>query len=419
MPSSAASMTVTDNNCAATDVAEPPVVIIGNGVTGLHAARELLRRRPSQPLVIYGEEESQPYNRLKLSSLLAGKVDLAGVTTKLVEDDDTSSVEQRYGYSITRIDPAWRMITDSSGKVQIYRKLILALGSLPRQPDIPGRSLHGVFTFHTLRDAEKLIARRMRSRRTLVIGGGLLGLEAACGMQRSNTEVAIIDHADRLLSHQLDDDGSRRLLEYIESLGIGVLLNSAAKRITGEDRVTGVELFNGHTIACDTVIIATGSIPNTGLAKAAGLKAAAGIKVNDVMQTSVADVYAIGECAEHHDRVYGLIGPGLEQAEVAIDHLCGGSSSYGGSIESTTLQVMGENIFSVGPMADPAPSPLVKNHTYSDASVYRSIRVRRYRLLGAVAVGEWPEQRRVQEWVSKGRWIMPWQLWRFRMSGKL
>ncbi len=418
MPSSAASMIVSNSQQAATDVTEPPIVIIGNGVTGMHAARELLRRKPTQPLVIFGEEPCQPYNRLKLSSLLAGKMHLAGVTTELAVNE-SSNVEQRYGYAVTRIDPAWRMVTDSSGKVLLYRKLILALGSLPHHQKIPGNTLNGVFNFHTLSDAEKLIARRMRSRRTLVIGGGLVGLEAACGMLQAHTEVAIIDHADRLLNRQLDVDGSKRLLDYIESLGIGVLLNSAVKIITGDDRVTGVELYNGHTIACDTVIIATGTLPNAGLAKESGIKTEKGIKVNDVMQTSVPDIYAIGECVEHHDRVQGLVEPGLEQAEIAVDHLCGGSSRYEGFVESTTLKALGVNVFSVGPMAEPASSPLVKNHTYSSASVYRSIRMRRYRLLGAVAIGDWPEQRRLREWISKERWIMPWQLWRFRASGKL
>lgn len=418
MSSSAVSMIVSNSQLAASDVTEPPIVIIGNGVTGMHAARELLRRKPTQPLVIFGEEPCQPYNRLKLSSLLAGKMDLAGVTTELAVNE-SSKVEQRHGYAITRIDPAWRMVTDSSGKVLLYRKLILAMGSLPHHQNIAGNTLNGVFNFHTLSDAEKLIARRMRSRRTLIIGGGLLGLEAACGMQQAHTEVVIVDHADRLLNRQLDVEGSKRLLDYIESLGIGVLLNSAVKKITGDDRVTGVVLYNGHTIACDTVIIAIGTLPNAGLAKASGIKTGKGIKVNDVMQTSVPDIYAIGECAEHHDQVHGLVEPGLEQAEIAVDHLCGGSSTYQGFVESTTLKALGVNVFSVGPMAEPAPSPLVKNHTYSSASIYRSIQVRRFRLLGAVAVGDWQEQNRVLEWVSKGRWIMPWQIWRFRNTGLL
>ena len=396
---------------------ESPVVIVGNGLTGLHAASQLLRRDPSQALVIYGKEPCQPYNRIKLSSLLAGEVDLAGLTTELAVDE-TACVEQRYGYAITRIDSALRTVTDSSGKVQSYRKLILALGSHPTRPDIPGINLNGVFTFHDLSDAEQLIARRIRSRRTLIIGGGLLGLEAARGMQRANTEVAVIDHADRLLSRQLDSEGSSRLLEYIESLGIGVLLNSAVRKITGKESVTGVELFNGHTIECDTLITAIGIEPNINLAKAAGIRTAKGIKVDDAMKTCFPDIYAIGECAEHHDRVYGMVAPGLKQAEVAVNHLCGGSDVYSETIEATTLKVLGENVFCVGPVAEP-DSPLVKNHTYTDALVYRSIQVRRFRLLGAVAVGDWKEQGRVQEWVSKGRWIMPWQIWRFRATGML
>lgn len=395
-----------------------PIVIIGNGLVGLHAAAELLRREPEQRLVIYGREPCQPYNRVKLSSLLSGAVDLPGVTSELPLAD-AAQVEQRFGYSVTAINPAMRSVTDSSGRVEHYRKLILALGSTPRIPAIDGLRLDGIFTFHNLRDAEQLIARRIRSRRTIVIGGGLLGLEAARGMQRSHTEVAIIDHADRLLSRQLDQRGSSRLLGHVESLGISVLLNSAVKGILGEHSVTGIELCDGHNIACDTVVIATGTTPNTALARAAGISTARGIVVNDAMQTSSADIYAVGECAEHHEKVYGLVAPGLEQAAVAVHDICAGAGEYHGSIASASLKVLGENVFSIGPMAAPPPSPLVKTYSYTDALHYRSIRLRGSRIIGAVAVGDWPEQQRVKQMVSSQVRLLPWQLWRFHASGRL
>jgi nitrite reductase (NADH) large subunit len=403
---------------SATAAVAAPIIIIGNGPVGLHAAAQLLRHEPQQRVVIYGREPCQPYNRVKLSSLLSGADDLPGVTSELPHAD-SAQVEQRFGYSVTAINPAMRSITDSSGRVEYYRKLILALGSTPRIPAIGGLRLDGIFTFHNLRDAEQLIARRIRSRRTIVIGGGLLGLEAARGMQRSHTEVAIIDHADRLLSRQLDPPGSLRLLEHVESLGISVLLNSAVKSILGENSVTGIELCNGHSIACDTVIIATGTTPNIALARAAGIRTARGIVVNDAMQTSSADIYAVGECAEHHQRVYGLVAPGLEQAAVAVHHICAGAGAYHGTIASASLKVLGENVFSIGAMTEPPTSPLVKTYSYSDARHYRSIRLRRSTIIGAVAVGDWPQQQRIHKMVSSQARLMPWQLWRFHASGRL
>lgn len=402
---------------SATATATLPVVIVGNGPAGMRAARELLATDLDRSVILYGREPWQPYNRVQLSSLLAGERDLDSLTDALDADE---RLEQRFGFEVISIDPEAHTITDNNGNTQGYAQLVLALGSRPHVPPVEGYDQRGVYTFRNLTDAEHLAARRMRSRRTVVIGGGLLGLEAARGMQKANTEVVVIDHADRLLNRQLDEAAGSRLLKEVEAKGITVRLNSAVKEIRGDDiSVTGIELYNGDVIDCDTVIVATGITPNTELARDAGLAVGRGIVVDDAMRTSNADIYAVGECCEHNGEIYGLVAPGLEQATVASHHILGGEGQYKGSIAATRLKVLGENVFSIGPMADHVPSPLDKTPVYSDEHSYRRLLLRRGRLEGAIGIGEWPEQSRVLTAVTNRQLIMPWQLWRFESTGRL
>lgn len=393
-----------------------PVVIVGNGPAGMRAARELLVK--NQPVIIYGREQWQPYNRVQLSSLLAGERDVDSLTDVL-DSSRYPELEQRIGYEVLSIEADAHTLTDSAGVVQPYSQLILALGSEPHVPPIEGYDQRGVYTFRNLTDAEHLAARRMRSRRTVVIGGGLLGLEAARGMQKGNTEVIVIDHSDRLLSRQLDEPSALHLQSLIEAKGMQVRLNSAVKAIHGDIGVSGVELFNGEHIECDTVIVATGITPNTQLAVYAGLKVGRGIIVDDAMRTSSPDIYAIGECCEHQGQVYGLVAPGLEQATVASHHILGGKGQYKGSIAATRLKVLGENVFSIGPMADHVASSISKTPVFEEEGVHRRLLVRRLRLEGAIGIGEWPEQNRVLTAITNRQLIMPWQLRRFESEGRL
>lgn len=400
------------------DALSAPIVIVGNGPAGMRAAREIRNRNPLQSIIIYGAEPWRPYNRIGLSSLLAGERDLASLTDQLSDDP---KLEQRIGCEVTGIDASNHSITDSTSFVQPYSSLILALGSSPYVPPIEGADRKGVYTFRNLKDAEHLAARRVRTRRTLVVGGGLLGLEAARGMQKSNTEVVVIDHSDRLLCRQLDEEAAERLLNFVTENGLQVRLSSAVKSIHGDEEVTGVELFNGEHINCDTVILATGISPNTRLAKDAGIRVRRGIVVDNHMRTSRNDIYAIGECSEHKGRVYGLVAPGLEQASVAVHHLMGGDGigQYQGSIAATRLKVLGENVFSIGDMADRAPSCSSRTLVFSNQSTYRRLVVRRFRLEGAIGIGDWPEQNRIQTAVTSRQLIMPWQLLNFESSGRI
>lgn len=303
-----------------TAAATLPVVIVGNGPVGMHTARELISRNPSLHIIIYGDEQQLPYNRVRLSSLLSGDINWEELLER-IECNDKTKLEERFGVAVTRIDPDKNQLLDAIGCLQPYQKLVLATGSQPHIPGIPRINLPGVFTFRNLDDTTRLLARQVRSRHTIVLGGGLLGMEAARAMQRGNTKVTLIEHADRLLGHQLDENASQMLQKRVEALGIDVIIGNGVRCVTGDASVEGVELVSGETICCDTLIVATGIRPHIELARESGLVIGKGIRVNDSMQTSVPNIYAVGECAEHRDRVYGLVAPGLEQAAVAANHI--------------------------------------------------------------------------------------------------
>ena len=397
-----------------------PIVIIGNGPVGMRVARELIARDPDVELIIYGEEAHEPYNRVRLSSWLSGEISHADLTD-LSADLPPVRVDQRLGFRIIAIDPARRVVTDHRGHQQHYQCLILATGSFPHVPEIPGISLAGVYTLRNLDDAQRLYARQARTHRTVVIGGGLLGLEAARGMQAGNTDVTIIEHADRLLANQLDNDASDRLQQQLEDLGLTVLIGDGIREILGCERVAGVQLRSGRTVACDTVLISTGIRPNIELARAAGLSFGRGIKVDSAMRTSDPAIYAVGECAEHQGEVYGLVAPGFEQAAVCANTIAGQPGLYRGSIAACRLKVVGTQVFSMGPMGITASPFAGASYQYANrsAGTYRKILVRRNKLIGAISLGAWTETVRLQTHIGNEQRIYPWQIVRFVHTGRL
>ena len=240
-------------------------------------------------------------------------------------------------------------------------------------------------------------------------------------MTRNHTEVVLIEHSNRLMGRQLDKPASELLREHILSLGIRVHLSSSVKQICGDTNVSGVLLRNGTHISCDTVIVATGIKPNMEIALAAGIRVGRGIKVNDAMQTSDPDIYAIGECAEHNGHVYDLVTPGYEQASVAAYNIAGHHSSYSGSVAGAQLKVIGQSVFSMGELDNDAPDYNLQSLSYEKASaqIYRKLVLSRHRLVGVIAVGNWPELNRVREAIQQRRILWPWDIKRFSKSGAL
>lgn len=397
-----------------------PVIVVGNGPVGMRAVSEILDKDRGQPVVLYGKVAHLPYDRVKLSSWLAGDIDWQGIV-KPYRRPFGSSLEERFGTCVSSIDPDDHSITDSCGQTTAYSKLILATGSSAFVPDIPGIDCEGVYTLRNLDDALNLMARRARSHHTIVIGGGLLGLETARGMQPMNTRVTIVEHSDRLMANQLDERSGQRLKEDIKLMGFSVIVSDGIKEVIGSPRVNGARLHSGRFIACDTIIVATGIRPHIELARQAGLAYGRGITVDDRMRTSHPDIYAVGECAEHRGNVYGLVAPGYEQAGVAASDIVGRESTYRGSIVASRLKVIGKDVFSIGPVGYTANPAAGKSLTYEDATsgVYRKLLIHRHRMTGAIGLGEWPQSLRIQTSVTNKSRIYPWQRMRFKRTGNL
>ena len=403
-----------------------PVVIIGAGPVGMHAANEIIRRDSRRNLVIYGDEPWEPYNRVQLSSLLAGDIRIPDLGIELKKSKNPH-IKQFHNCAITSINRKLRYVTDSNGRRQAYSRLILATGSSPHIPSIPGTDLQRVYTFRNLNDAQQLLARRIHSRRTIVLGGGLLGIETARAMQKNGTEVYIIEHGLHLMQKQLDVTASNLLREHLLSINVQVFLSCGIKKIIGNNMgsVNSVLLFHGNEkpreINCDTIIISAGIRPNKKIALDCGLHVGNGIKVNDAMQTNDPMVYAVGECAEHRGQVYGLIAPGLDQASVAIDNILSGKSSYLGSTNGVNLKVLDKNIFSVGQDVNHIEPHMDKVYIYENQNknIYRKLILRNRKITGCVAFGPWAETNHIHECITQKRIIWPWNLLRFRKTGLL
>ncbi|MCW8884787.1 MAG: FAD-dependent oxidoreductase, partial [Motiliproteus sp.] len=309
-------------------------------------------------------------------------------------------------------------VLDAEGNYHSYSKLVLATGSRPHIPDVEGIDLNGVFTFRNMRDSERLKARTVRSQSMVVVGGGLLGIEAARALLQSNTHITLVQQASHLMNNQLDETASLRLQSELEQLGIEVITGEGVRRIEGSDRVEAVVLRDNRRLSCDTVLLSAGIKPNMEIGRRAWLKVARGIKVDDQLRTSDGNIFAIGECAEHRGQVYGLVAPGLEQATIAADNIAGGDSRYLGSHSVAKLKVVDTPVFSMGD-TDMDNGIRKRAIVFSDSENYRKLVFSQGKLVGAMAIGEWKETPRLQELITHQRQLKPWQKLRFRFSGFL
>lgn len=395
-------------------------IIVGNGPAGMRLARELLARQSDARIVLFGNEPYQPYNRVQLSALLAGEIKYEDILTPLPDSVQHAGLEFIYR-AVVAIDPQQKTVLDSHGTTHSYNQLVLATGSNPHVPHIDGVDQTGVYTFRNLKDTEALYSRVARARHVVVVGGGLLGLEAARALQRANTEVTIVQQGVRLMNRQLDEKAAALLKSDVEALGINIICQSGVRKILGEGRVTGVTLRSGETLHCDTVVLCAGIKPEITLARNANIKISTGILVDDSLRTSMPDIFAIGECCEHQGVVYGLVNPGFEQAAIVADVLVKGRAQYRGSLEVSRLKVVGKTVCSMGVLNEGVKRPFVKELKYFDKSkkLYRKIVLHKGIIEGAVGYGEWPELRRIQEAYQYQRRIYPWQYLRFYLTGKL
>jgi nitrite reductase (NADH) large subunit len=378
------------------------LVVVGNGMAGMACVEQILRHAPDFHITVFGDETHVNYNRIHLSSVLAGEKDADEIVLNSLEWYLENSIDLRLGVRITHVDTTSRTVTGDDGSVTSYDKLLLATGSSALIPPIAGSDKDGVFCFRNLNDTQALLERVQPGLKTVVIGGGLLGLEAARGLQLRGADVTVVHLMGSLMERQLDPAGGKYLQEKIEELGVKVLLSHSTTHILGDGRAEGISFVNGYRMEADLVVIAVGIRPNVELGRAAGLEVNRGIVVNDYMETSDPHIFAVGECVEHNGVVYGLVAPLYEQGKVLAATITGNRGArYEGSIPEARLKIMGIDVFSAGFVQDAAGVEAVR---YEDPSqgIYKKLVLRDGRLAGVILIGDLSDSRRYMEWLRTG-----------------
>jgi nitrite reductase [NAD(P)H] large subunit len=384
-----------------TQTATQKLVVVGNGMAGIRAVEEILARGGSDrfDITVFGDEPYGNYNRILLSNVLAGSDDPSEIYLNEVDWYAENGISLRAGVRVVRIDPYARIVHSDDGSATRYDRLILATGSRSFFPPMKGlwvdnkNLADGVFGFRTLDDCVGMISEAVHRTKAVVIGGGLLGLEAARGLQNRGLTVDVVHAGPTLMNAQLDDPAGAILRRSVEGIGITVHVDKRTTEVTtSEDgRLTGIVFADGSSIDCDMLVIATGIRPNVGLAQRAGLTVERAIVVDDHMRSIDDDnVYVVGECAQHRGQVYGLVAPLWEQAAVLADQLTGANSvaAYHGSRTATKLKVAGVDVASMGLKGPELPDDEFVQFSEPRHGVYKTIVIRDGKLVGATLVGD-------------------------------
>ncbi len=365
------------------------LVLIGNGMAGIRTLEELLKVAPDlYDITVFGDEPHTNYNRILLSPVLAGEKKFDDIILNQDSWYEESGITLHKGVKVMEIDRIHRKVIAMDGMEADYDRLLIATGSNPIMIPVPGVELQGVVSFRNIKDVEVMLKTAETYSSAAVIGGGLLGLEAADGLMKHGLSVTVIHLADRLMERQLDSASAKLLQKSLEERGLKFELGAITQSIVGSTRVSAVKLNDGREIPADMVVMAVGVRPNTALGQKAGLHCEAGIVVNDTMQTFDPRIYAVGECTQHRGKNYGLVAPLFEQAKVAANHLGQiGSSRYQGSLTSTQLKVNGIGLFSAGDYlgGDDTKEILVQD---SSRGIYKKLVVKDDRIQGALLYGD-------------------------------
>lgn len=365
------------------------VVIIGNGVAGVTAARTIRERDREARIVIFSDESYHYYPRPRLIEFLAGATEQHQLFFYPDEWYRERNIEVQLATNVTAIDVGRRTVILGDGQSVDYDRLLLANGGRPNVPPVKGVEQEGVFTLRRLDDALRIKQRATRGARAVVVGGGLLGLESARALKGLGLHVSVLQIGGRLLPAQLDDEGGAMLLRQIEAQDIQVLLNAATASIVGNGNVAGVELEDGRQLEASLVLISAGIRSNVELAKSAGLAVNKGVVADQRLLTSAPDVYAAGDVAEVGNRVYGIIPAAVDQARVAADSIVGAQlTPYTGTVPSNTLQVMGIDLTSVGVVNPERPEYEELRWRDDKSGVYKKVVLQGSRVVGAIVLGD-------------------------------
>jgi nitrite reductase (NADH) large subunit len=366
-----------------------PLVIVGNGMAAARLVDELAKTALGRYAVaVIGDEPRLAYNRVLLSSVLAGEMASHEIELRPAAWWRDRGVTVKYGSVVSEIDVGRRELKIAGEESIEFSRLVLATGSAPLRLNVPGADLSGVHTFRDSRDVDLLLTLAAKEKRVVVVGGGLLGLEAAYGLAKAGAPVTLVHLMDRLMERQLDAPAAALLKSLVERKGIQILLNASTAHIHGGASVKAVELADGRRIEADAVIFAAGIRPNTQLAKDAGISVNRGIVVDDQLQTSVPNIFALGECAEHRGICYGLVEPAYEQGRMLARHLAARDAAYQGSVVATNLKVSGVSVFSAGDFmggVDGSEAILLNDIR---RGTYKKLVIADGRLTGAVLIGD-------------------------------
>ncbi len=384
------------------------LVVIGNGMAGVACVEQILRHNHDFEITIFGDETHPNYNRILLSSVLAGERTTDEITLNDWDWYCANQISLRAGVRVTAIDAESKTIRGDDGGVTAFDKLIIATGSAPFIPPFEGVDKDGVFTFRNLDDTRGLLERSRPGSKAVVIGGGLLGLEAARGLQVQGCDVTVVHLAPWLMERQLDSIGGRYLADKMANLGVQVRCGANTRALFGNGSVEGVELADGERLGADLVVIAAGIRPNAGIGKTAGVEVNRGIVVNDYLQTSHPDIYAVGECTEHRGRLFGLVAPLMEQGKVLAAAITGNETpGFTAAAEAAKLKIMGVDVFSAGEVDESEAG--IETVRYEDPAfgVYKKLFLRDNKLVGVVLVGDASDSYRYVEWMKSGEHLAP------------
>ncbi len=364
-----------------------PLLVVGNGMAGQRLLAELAARGGARGAIAVGAEPHPAYNRILLSKVVAGETSSDAICLAPRDWYAQHGIALVTGDPVTDIDRVAKIATTQSGRKIAYENLVLATGSRPIRLPLPGADLAGIVTFRDRSDAD-LLGAAPSGANAVVIGGGLLGLEAAAGLAARGLNVAVVHLMPELMERQLDAAAASLLADAVAARGIALHLAARTQAILGAGgKVRAVRLADGSELPADLVVLAVGVAPETVLARKAGLSCARGILVDDGLATSDPAISALGECIEHRGQTFGLVGPIWDQARVLASRLCGGTALYAGSSVATSLKVSGVDLYSAGTVRDVADAETL---VFADpaARIYRKLALRDGRLVGAVLYGD-------------------------------
>lgn len=365
------------------------LVLIGNGMAGMRTVDELLKIAPDKyDITVFGAEPHGNYNRIMLSPVLAGDKKLDEIIINDLQWYKNNNITLYTGKTVTKIDRVKRQVMTDDGIKADYNRLILATGSVPVMLDIPGKDLEGVISFRDINDVNVMIETARTHKKAIVIGGGLLGLEAANGLMIQGMDVSVVHRNNTLMSQQLDQPAADLMRAELEEKGMHFLMNHHTEALVGDKRVEKVRFKDGSEVDADLVVMAIGVRPNIQLAMDSGIRCEQGILVDDTLQTYTPNIYAVGECVQHRRKTFGLVAPLFEQAKVCANHLVDmGIASYESSATSTKLKVTGIDLFSAGEfIGDETTEEIV----FQDSAhhIYKKLVIKNNQIVGIVLYGE-------------------------------